>query len=97
MRLFLKQRGEESGPYSLDQLAGLVRDGKLLPSDLLRQERRRWFGVRQEKGWIPVELLPGVPRNLSPAIRHSAKLGLVWVGAMLLLLAWAFLAYIVHK
>ena len=71
MKIFIKQNGEESGPYSWEQVNALIDNGELSPSDLIRVERKKAFWIPQDKHWLPLRFLPSVPGNSAPVMSRS--------------------------
>ena len=97
MKLIIRQKGIESGPYSPEQVSLLIREGKLLPSDCVRVEKKKWFWVPQDEYWIPVALLPGWPPMSQPCITRARTIAWTWALVRLLVLLLLLVTYILSK
>jgi hypothetical protein len=97
MKLYISQNGVESGPYSLEQVTVLMSEGKLLSSDCIRTERKKWFCIPQDKQWIPVGLLPGVEQDLNPSTRRTRRIVAVWLSSICLFLVVRLVSCLIEK
>lgn len=77
LQVFLHQRGQQSGPHSLDQLNQALASGHISP------DAQAWF--EGASGWVPIVKVPGIV--LPPTIKNKSPLIVAGIAVTVLAVA----------